>query len=98
MALGRGKEEDNTLEFEKDTPGAKYLKLENSVCFSDLCSYVVELSVSEHGRPKVKDTKKKEFKNLIDYATFEEVKDEGQYTIGSHWVITRKEKHDGQKL
>ena len=28
---------------------------------------------------------------------FEEVKDEGQETIGSRWVVTDKEKHDGQK-
>ena len=29
---------------------------------------------------------------------FEEVLDEGQETIGSRWVVTEKEKHDGQKL
>ena len=28
---------------------------------------------------------------------FEEIKDEGQRTIGSRWVVTTKEKHDGQK-
>ena len=28
---------------------------------------------------------------------FEEVKDEGQETVGSRWVITKKEKADGQK-
>ena len=36
-------------------------------------------------------------KNLQDYETFEEVKDKGQETLGSRWVITEKEKHDGQK-
>ena len=36
-------------------------------------------------------------RNLKDYDTFEEFPDEGQQTIGSHWVITQKEKHDGQK-
>ena len=33
----------------------------------------------------------------MDYSTFEEVKDEGQETIGSRWVVTQKEMHDGQK-
>ena len=31
------------------------------------------------------------------YGVFEEVEDEGQETVGSRWVITRKEKADGQK-
>ena len=34
----------------------------------------------------------------MDYDVFEEVKDEGQETIGSRWVVTEKEKHDGQEL
>ena len=41
--------------------------------------------------------KKREVENLINYSTFEEVQDEGQETIGSRWVVTQKEKHDGQK-
>ena len=52
----------------------------------------------EHGRPEVKDAKKKEIENLMSYETLKEVKEEGQDTIVSHWVITRREKHDGQKL
>ena len=31
------------------------------------------------------------------YGIFEEVENEGQETVGSRWVITRKEKADGQK-
>ena len=31
------------------------------------------------------------------YGVFEEVEDEGQEKEGSRWVITRKEKADGQK-
>ena len=50
-----------------------------------LCSYVVE-----HLRLKVKLAKQNEIKNLMDYETFEEVKDEGQAVIGSQWVITVK--------
>ena len=32
--------------------------------------------------------------NLEDYDTFEMVEDVGQETIGSNWVILKKEKHD----
>jgi len=71
--------------------------MENSVSFSDMCSYVIELPISEHGRPEVIADKEKEIENLMDYSTFEEVVDEGQDVIGSRWVITVKEKHDGQK-
>merc|ERR1712030_113785 len=84
-------------ELEKDMTGAKYLKMQNSVSFSDICSYVIELPVSEHGRPEVIAAKEKEIEDLMDYSTFEEVADEGQDVIGSRWVITVKEKHDGQK-
>ena len=31
------------------------------------------------------------------YKVFEEVDDRGQETIGSRWIVTQKEKHDGQK-
>ena len=33
----------------------------------------------------------------MTYGVFEEVVDEGQETISSRWVITKKEKADGQK-
>ena len=64
--------------------------LENSI-------YVVEVPVKEHGKPEVKEAKEKEIKNLETYETFEEVDDIGQETIGSRWIVTEKEKHDGQK-
>ena len=70
--------------------------MENSVSFSELCSYVMELPISEHWRLQVKFVKRNKIKNLLDYDTFEEIKDKGQETIGSRWVITQKEKHDGQ--
>ena len=38
-----------------------------------------------------------EIRNLKVYDTFEKVPDEGEENIGSCWVITQKEKHDGQK-
>ena len=80
-----------------DVIGASYLKMAQSMSFLELCAYTIELPVSEHWRPEVKAAKRIEIKILQDYETFEEVKDEGQETLGSRWVITEKEKHDGQK-
>ena len=51
----------------------------------------------EHGRPEVKKAKTAEVNNLLDYDVFEAVKDEGQETISSRWVVSAKEKHDGKK-
>ena len=45
----------------------------------------------------MKVAKKAKVKNLQDYETFVEVKDEGQTKVGSRWVITDKEQHDSQK-
>ena len=80
-----------------DTIGANYLKVVNSVSFADLSIYSVKLPVWEHEKTEVKEAKEAEINNLLDYDVFEEVKDEGQYTIRSRWVVTAKEKHDGQK-
>ena len=91
-------ENDLDLEDEKnDIIGAKYLKVANNVSFSDLCLYTVELPVSEHGRPEVKEAKMAEVNNLLHCDVFEEMEDKCQETFGSRWVITTKEKHDGQK-
>ena len=61
----------------------------NSVSFSDICFYVIELPVLEDWKPLVKLAKINEIKNLNNYNTFEEVQDEGQETIGSQWIITK---------
>ena len=80
-----------------DNLGANYSKAVNSVFFSDISIYTVELPVSEHGRLEVKEAKIVKVNTLLDYDVFEEVEDKGQETIGSRWVVTAKEKHDGQK-
>ena len=59
--------------------------------------YVVEVAIREHGKAEVIESKEKEIENLTTYETFEEVDDEGQEKIGSRWIVTEKEKHDGQK-
>ena len=43
------------------------------------------------------EAKQKEIENLEKYGVFEEVEDIGQEKVGSRWVITKKEKADGQK-
>ena len=73
------------------------LKAPKYISFTNTCTYTVELPISEHWRPEVKVAKKAEVKNLQDYETFMEVKDKGQTKVGSQWVITEKEQHDGQK-
>ena len=82
---------------DSDVVRTNYLKVINHAYFSDYGIYTVELPVSECGTPKVKEAKIAEVSNLLDYDVFEEVKGEGQETIGSKWVVTAKEKHDGQK-
>ena len=64
------------------------MKVVNSISFSELWSYRVELPVAEHWRLEVNAGKKNEIKNLLDYDTFEEIEDKGEETIGSRWVIT----------
>ena len=86
-----------TEHLKKDVVCANYLKTAQYVCYSEICTYTVELPTSEHWRPEVKLAKKTEMNNLQDYETFIEVIDEGQTRVGSRWVINNKEQHDGQK-
>ena len=41
--------------------------------------------------------KHKKIENLVKFDVFEEVDDCSQERIGSRWVVTQKEKSDGQK-
>jgi hypothetical protein len=85
-------------EEEKDSIGAYWMTVENSECFSDdQTVFVVEVPVKYHKLPEIVEAKETEMKNLEDFDTFEEVQDIGQAKVGSRWVITEKEKHDGQK-
>ena len=86
-----------TDDLKSDGVGASHLKTAQSVSFSEMCTYTVELLISEHWRPEVKIAKTAEIKNLQEYETFIKVKNEGQTRVGSRWVITEKEQHNGQK-
>ena len=77
-------------------PNSK-LKTTHTHSLEHTCIHTVELPTSEHWRPEVKVAKRAEIKNLQDYETFIKVKDEGQTRVGSRWVITEKEQHNGQK-
>ena len=70
-------------------------KMDDDYEHSDV--YVVEIPSKEHDHPDVIAAKEKEIENLRKFETFEEVEDIGQTTIGSRWVVTRKEFQDGQK-
>ena len=41
----------------KDVIGAKYLKMDKSVCFLENSIYVVEVRVKEHEKPEKKEAK-----------------------------------------
>ena len=85
-------------EAKKDTIGAYWMTLENNECFDGcVTTYVVEVPVKEHKAPEVLEAKETEVENLKAFDTFEEVLDVGQEKLGTRWVVTRKEVHDGQK-
>ena len=95
--LENGKEYVENLFTEQLDKHNTKIKTPRTISLADTCIYTVELPTSEHWRPEVKVAKKAEMKNLQDYETFIEVKDEGQAKVGSRWVITKKEQYDGQK-
>ena len=74
-----------------------WMQKKNLECFDDIVIFTVEVPMREHKKPKVIEVKHTEIENLETYGVFEEVEDEGQETVGSRWVITRKEKTEGQK-
>ena len=84
-------------ELERDKVSTFWLKMENTECFDDVAVYAVEVPVAEHKKVEVVVAKDRELENLTKYGVFKEVEDTGQERISSRWVITRKEKADGQK-
>merc|ERR1712074_305431 len=84
-------------ELERDQTATFWLQMENTECFDELAVFAVEVPTKEHKKPEVIEAKDRELENLEKYEVFEEVEDTGQERIGSRWVITKKEKSDGQK-
>ena len=90
--------EKKRREEERDMIGAFWLNEHNNECFAfENTVFSVEVPVKYHKLPEVLEAKQNEVRNLTDYNTFEEVEDVGQKKIGSRWVISKKESHDGQK-
>ena len=67
-----------------------WFQMENSEHFDEVAIYIVEVPMREYKRPEVIEAKAKEIENLEKYGVFEEMKYEGQETVGSRWVITKK--------
>ena len=86
-----------TRELERDRISTFWMRMENTECYDDITVYTVEVPVREHKKVEVIEAKDKELDNLMKYGVFEEVNNEGQETISSRWVITKKEKADRQK-
>ena len=84
-------------ELERDQTAAFWLQMENTECYDDIAVFAVKIPVREHKKPEVLEAKDRELENLAKYEVFEEVEDTGQEAIESRWVITKKEKSDGQK-
>jgi hypothetical protein len=68
----------------QDANGAFWIRSEHSECFDTVHSiFVVEVPVKHYGLPEVIQAKKTEIDNLRFVATFEEIDDVGQDTVGS---------------
>ena len=81
-------------EMKREEISTFWMQMENSECYDDITIFTVEVPVREHKKPEVIEAKQKEIENLEKYGVFEEVEDEGQDTLDSRWMITRKEKSD----
>ena len=73
------------------------MKVENHECFDDITNYGSEISMKDRVHSDVIEAKRIELENLRLYNTYEEVEDIGQDRITMRWVVTQKEKQDGQK-
>ena len=56
------------------------------------------LTEQQEHEQAVVDAKEKELKNLIENKVFTWVEDEGQNAISCKWVLTEKQKSDGEKF
>ena len=75
-----------------------YTKVVNNLRFGgQYCFKNLPLYWNQTNLWNLRQFKQKEIENLEKYSVFEEVEDEGQERVGSRWVITRKEKANGQK-
>lgn len=98
--MGEYIEEFETAEQVKsDAVSVYYLNAMENECFmkQELEVRVVELPRKEHNTPEVKEAKEKEINNLNHFKVYKEVEHKDQKYIDVRWVVTRKEKQDGEK-
>ena len=81
----------------EDAVATYWMTTEHRENFESIAVYTVEIPAKEQNTPEVREAKHKEIENLVKFDVFEEVDDCGQERIGSRWVVTQKEKADGQK-
>ena len=92
----RSMERERRRDLELDDVSMFWLKLENTECYDDVAVYTVEIPTKDQNMAEVMEAKEKELQNLFKYDVFKEIEDWGQERIASRWVITQKEKADGQ--
>ena len=81
----------------EDAVATYWMTVDQKENFEDYAAYTVEIPVKEQNTPECNEAKHKEIENLVKFDVFEEVDDCGQERISSRWVLTQKEKADGQK-
>jgi len=81
----------------EDAVETYWMTIEQKENFEDYAVYTVEIPAKEENTPECNEAKHKEIENLVKFDVFEEVYDCGQERISSTWVVTQKEKADGQK-
>ena len=52
--------------------------------------YFAQVPVDQHNKPGVNLTKERELQNWKNFSVYSEVEDEGQQTLSTRWVITKK--------
>ena len=81
----------------EDANAIYWMRDEQHENFEKYAVYTVEIPEKEQNKPEVNEAKHREIENFVRFNVFEEVDDFGQERIGSRWVVTQKEKADGQK-
>ena len=89
--------EGNKNNVNEDAVATYWMTAEQRENFESYAVFTVEIPVKDQNTPKIDEAKHKEIENLIKFDVFEEVDDYGQERISSRWVVTQKEKADGQK-
>ena len=74
-----------------------WMTVEQRKNFENYAVYTVEIPAKDQNTPEINEAKHKEIENLVKFDVFEVADDCGQERISSRWVVTQKEKADGQK-